>query len=75
MTEKDRFLIWRAECCGETIISDSYERWSMDKCGCGRSGVDAERDYTRVQGNITRVGTADTKEKAEEMKADAEDEA
>jgi hypothetical protein len=43
---------WQCLECGKINESDDTQRHKMDICECGKTGVDMEKDYCRIMGNI-----------------------
>jgi hypothetical protein len=50
-------LEWKCGHCNSVQKSDSGERWKMDLCSCGKSGVDLEEFYQRACGEVVILNT------------------
>jgi len=48
-------LEWKCGYCNSVQVSDSYKRWSMDGCKCGKSALDLEDGYQRSLGEIIEI--------------------
>ena len=46
---------WKCNYCNDIVTSSSNERWKMDVCKCGKSGVDLEESYCRGMGDTTTL--------------------
>jgi len=52
-------LKWRCKYCDDVKMS-KIKRWHLDVCKCGRSSVDLEESYYRINGDIEILGWVET---------------
>ena len=52
---EDRYYYWQCISCERVHKSDKYQRWHMESCACGLSGIDAEVHYIRGHGQTKQI--------------------
>lgn len=52
---ENRFYYWQCLSCERVHKSDRYQRWHMEQCACGLSGIDAEVHYIRGHGQTKQI--------------------
>lgn len=49
---KQRYKVF---CCDDIVEVDTEERWTINYCKCGTTGIDAEKWYTRFTGGKAQL--------------------
>ncbi len=52
-------IVWYCEECNWVSISDSKLRHFLDTCKCGKTFMDLEEHYARIQGKPIRLAIFD----------------
>jgi len=53
--EKMTYVIWSCKDCNDARVSSDNETHQMDICCCGKSGLDLEKEYTRMSGDCSII--------------------
>jgi hypothetical protein len=54
--------IWQCKTCDDIVLSYSHQIHTMNTCDCGKSSVDLEDGYCRVQGDLEALSIKELKE-------------
>lgn len=52
---ENRYYYWKCKECERVHKSDKHERWHMEMCSCGKTGIDAEVHYIRGFGETEKI--------------------